>query len=100
MTLRLEYVDLADARVVVSTVKSGGTSAMVWGYFSIFWLRPLVLVNGNMSSEVYVNILDKRSMYPKLWQQFGIGFFIISTTVLLFIKQTSLHRGLKTIGWM
>ena len=76
MTFRLEYVDLADARVVVSTVTSGGTSAMVWGYFSWFGLRPLVLVNGNMNSEVYVNILDKRSMYPKLWQQFGIGPFL------------------------
>ena len=36
---------------------------MVWGCFSWFGLGPLVLVNGNMSSEVYVNILDI------LWQQ-------------------------------
>ena len=35
----------------------------------------LVLVIGNMNSEVYVNILDN-SMLSTLWQQFGIGPFL------------------------
>ena len=48
----------------VSTVKFGGASDVVWGCFSWFGLEPLVLVNGNMSSEVYVNILD--NMIPIL----------------------------------
>ena len=50
---------------VVSTVKSSGACVMVWGCFSWFGPGPLVLFNGNMNSEAYVNILDK-SMFPTL----------------------------------
>ena len=54
---------------LVSTIKFVGVSVMVWGCFSWFGLRPEGLVNGNMKSEVYVNILEN-----------------IHTTMLLFIK--------------
>ena len=42
----------------------------------------------------------RKSMLSTLWHQFGLALFFISTTIILFIKQRSLHRGLKTIGWM
>ena len=71
MPLRFACVDLPDAWravftkvcCVVSTVKFGGVSVMVWGCFSCFGLGLLVLVNGSINSEVYVNILDN-SMIP------------------------------------
>ena len=48
---------------------------MVWGSFSWFGFRPFVLINGNMNSEVYANILDN-SILPTLRQQFRIGHFL------------------------
>ena len=60
---------------VESTVKFSGASVMVYDCFSWFKLGPLVLVNGNMNSEVYVNILDN-SMLSTQWQQFGICPFL------------------------
>ena len=48
---------------------------MVYGCFSCFGLGPLVLVNGNMSFEVYVNNLDN-TMLPTLWQQFEFHPFL------------------------
>ena len=60
---------------VESIAKFGGGSVMVWGCFSWLGFGPLVLVNGNMNTEVYVNILDN-SMLPTFWQQFGIGHFL------------------------
>ena len=49
---------------VVLIVKFGGAIVMVWGCspFSWFRLEPLVLVNGNMNFEVYVNILNKSTL--------------------------------------
>ncbi|GFW28670.1 transposable element Tcb1 transposase [Trichonephila clavipes] len=48
---------------------------MVWGCFSWFDLGPLGPVIGNMSSEMYVDILDNAAL-PALWQYFGEGPFI------------------------
>ena len=76
---------------VVSIVKFSGASVMVWG--------PLVLVNDNVNSEGYVNIFDN-SMLPYCGNSSKFALFFISTKMLLFIKQRSLHRGLKTNGWM
>ena len=75
-------------------------SVMVWGYFSWFWLWPLVFVSGNMNSEVYVNILDNSTIFHTVAKIRNLTLFFINTTMPLFIKQWSLHRGLKTIGWM
>ena len=55
---------------IVLTVKFGGGSIMVWGCFSWFGLGPLVHVIGNMSSEMYGDILDNAAL-PTLWQYFG-----------------------------
>ena len=63
---------------VVLAVKFGGANVVVYGFFFWFGLEPLVLVNGNINSEVYVNILGNIdiSMLPTLWQRFTIGPFI------------------------
>lgn len=42
---------------VIETVKHGGGSIMVWGCFSEFGVGPLVLVEGIMNKEIYLNIL-------------------------------------------
>ena len=60
---------------VLSIVKFCGACVMVWSYFSRFALELLVLVNGNVNSEDYVNILDN-TMHLTMWQQFGIGPFL------------------------
>ena len=52
-----------------------GVSVIVWGCVSWFGIEPLVLIHGNMNSEVYVNILDY-IMLPTLRQQFGICHFL------------------------
>ncbi|CAB4382599.1 unnamed protein product [Rhizophagus irregularis] len=39
------------------TVKFGGGSVMFWGYFGWHGVRPLVVVEGNMDSDKYVNVL-------------------------------------------
>jgi transposase len=44
---------------VNTTVKFNGGSAMFWGCFSWWGVGPLVLIEGNMNSESYVNILSK-----------------------------------------
>lgn len=44
---------------VNTTVKFGGGSAMFWGCFSWWGVGPLVLVEGNMNSDDYVNILSR-----------------------------------------
>ncbi|GFS77700.1 transposable element Tcb1 transposase [Trichonephila clavipes] len=60
---------------IVPTVKFGGGSIMVWGYFSWFGLGPLVPVNGNMNSEMYVEILGNAAL-PTIWQYFGESPFL------------------------
>ncbi|GFU52370.1 transposable element Tc1 transposase [Trichonephila clavipes] len=60
---------------IVSTVKFGGGSIMVWGCFSSFDLGPSVPVIGNIKSEMYVDILDNAAL-PSLWQYFGEGPFL------------------------
>ncbi|GFW81497.1 transposable element Tc1 transposase [Trichonephila clavipes] len=57
---------------IVPTVKFGGGSIMVWGWFG---LGPLVPVIGNMNSEMYVNILDNAAL-PTLWQYSREGPFL------------------------
>ena len=47
---------------VVSIVKFAGPSVMICGCFSWFGTGPLVLVSGNINSEVYVNILDSNML--------------------------------------
>ena len=61
-------------------------SVMVWGCFSWFGLGPFVLVNGNMSSEINVQIVDN-SMLPTLWKNFGLDLFFFNTAILLLIKE-------------
>ncbi|GFU19645.1 QLQ domain-containing protein [Trichonephila clavipes] len=51
---------------IVPTVKFGGGSTMGWGCFLWFGLGQLVPVIGNMSSEMYVDILDNAAI-PTLW---------------------------------
>ncbi|GFT29239.1 transposable element Tc1 transposase [Trichonephila clavipes] len=60
---------------IVPTFKFGGGSIMVWGCFSWFGLGPLFPVNGNMNSEMYVDILDNAAL-PTLWQYFGEDLFL------------------------
>ncbi|GFU88854.1 transposable element Tcb1 transposase [Trichonephila clavipes] len=60
---------------IVSTVKFGGGSILVWGCFSWFGLGPLVRVIGNMNSEIYVDILNNAAL-PTLWHYFVEGPFL------------------------
>ncbi|GFW26742.1 QLQ domain-containing protein [Trichonephila clavipes] len=73
---------------IVPTVKFGGGSIMVWGYFSWFGLGPLASMIGNMNSEMYVNILDNAAL-PTLWQYFGEVPFLFQQITTPFT-----HRGL------
>ncbi|GFV56676.1 transposable element Tcb2 transposase [Trichonephila clavipes] len=57
---------------IVTTVKFGGGSKMVWGCFSWFGQGPLVPVIRNLNS---VDILDNAAL-PTLCQYFGDGPFL------------------------
>ena len=45
---------------IQSTVKFGGGSVMFWGCFGWHGVGPLVVVEGNMDSDKYVNLLANR----------------------------------------
>ncbi|GFW92486.1 transposable element Tc1 transposase [Trichonephila clavipes] len=61
---------------IMPIVKFGGGSIMVEGCFSWFGLSPLLLVIGNMNSEIYGDILDNAALL-NLWQCFGEGPFLL-----------------------
>ncbi|CAB4490592.1 unnamed protein product [Rhizophagus irregularis] len=69
------------------TVKFGGGSVMFWGCFSWHGVGPLVVVEGNMNSDDYVNILSNHfipwvSNYPdSIFQQDGASCHTSSYSV-------------------
>ena len=65
---------------------------MACGYFSWVGLGPIVLVNGNMNSEAYVNILDKM-MLSILRQQFVIDPFLHQH------NNTPVHKAKAIASW-
>ena len=48
-----------DKKCLVSTVKHGGGNVKVWGYFAWNDVENLVFIEGNMTGEMYKNILDE-----------------------------------------
>ena len=48
-----------DPQCTVPTVKYGGDSVKCWGCFLLFGLANLAFMNGNMSRELYRDILQK-----------------------------------------
>ncbi|CAB4392281.1 unnamed protein product [Rhizophagus irregularis] len=69
------------------TVKFGGGSVMFWGCFGWHGVRPLIVVEGNMDSDKYVNVLANHfipwvSNYPNsIFQQDGASCHTSSYTV-------------------
>lgn len=49
-------------RYTKKTVKHGGSSVMVWGCFTASGVGPIVQIDGNMTGEVYKNILQQNLM--------------------------------------
>jgi transposase len=47
-----------DAKNVVGTLQGGGGGVMVWGAMSAFGVGPLVVIEGSMDSDKYVNLLS------------------------------------------
>ncbi|GFU18434.1 transposable element Tcb2 transposase [Trichonephila clavipes] len=89
---------------IVPTVKLGGGSIMVWGCFSWFGLGPLVPVIRNMSSEIYVDILDNAAL-PTVWQYFGEGPFLFQqdncSIHTLRLAQTWFDEmGVQKLDWL
>ena len=52
-------------KCVLSTVKHGGESVMVWGCMSAAGIGELQFIEGNMNANMYCDIL-KQSMIPTL----------------------------------
>ena len=77
---------------VARTAKFGGASVMIWGCLSWFGLRPLVLVNRNMNSDVYVNVYVYVLLTMR--QQFGIGSFHYQP------DNPTLHKAKVIILWL
>ena len=48
-----------DPKCTVPTVKYGGGNVKCWGCFSLYDVGNLVFINGNMTGEVYRDILQK-----------------------------------------
>ncbi|CAB4385965.1 unnamed protein product [Rhizophagus irregularis] len=75
---------------IQSTVKFGGGSIMFWGVLGWHGVGPLIVVEGNMDSDEYVNILDNHFIswvdnYPNsIFQQDG----------------ASCHTSTYTVWWM
>ena len=60
---------------IVPTVKFGGGGIMLWGWFSVVDLDPLVPVKGNLIASADQDILDN-CMLPTLWEQFEEELFL------------------------
>ena len=83
------------------TVKFGGGSVMFWGRFSWNGIGPLVLVDGNMDSEAYINVLANNFIpwvrdYPdSVFQQDGAPCHTSSYSTWWM----STH-GIRTLDWV
>ncbi|GFW15970.1 transposable element Tc1 transposase [Trichonephila clavipes] len=75
---------------IVTTVKFGGGSKMVWGCFSWFGQGPLVPVIRNLNS---VDILDNAAL-PTLCQYFGEGPFLFQQ------DNCSIHTARLAQTWL
>ena len=62
-----------DPKYTKKTVKHGGSSVMVWGCFASCGVGPIVEINGNMTGEIYKDILKENlkndfiDNLPLLW---------------------------------
>jgi len=52
---------------ISKTIKHGGGSLMIWGCFSVFGAGNLVKIEGNINSQLYVDILNGDFLGPLEW---------------------------------
>lgn len=63
-----------DPKCTVPTVKHGGGSVMCWGCFSSAGVGSLVFIDGNMTGEMYREILDKNLFQSTKKLKMGNGW--------------------------
>ena len=61
---------------IVPTVEFGGGGIMVWGWFLMVRVGPVVPMKGNLNATAYNTLLDY-AVLPTLWQQFEEGPFLL-----------------------
>ena len=67
---------------------------MIWGAIGKNWRSPLVLVNGRLNSDGYIQLLDDSEIFTSLNEHFGENQF--------FFEQDGApaHRAIKTCNWI
>ena len=74
----------------VKTVKFGGGSAMFWGCIGWFGVGPLVLLEGNVTSDDYIQVLND-NLLPLVEHDRNVVFQQDGAPI---------HRSKKTMEWM
>jgi len=78
---------------LVPTFKSGRKGTMVWGCFTSYGLGPLVRVDGRMTANDYIEILNNHLLpYLETLDQ--------QNEYLFQDDNAPIHRARKTLSWM